>query len=36
MQNPRPKFRQSSIVSEKPGSLPEKMRTFASSNYHRI
>ena len=33
MQNPIPKFRQSSIFSEKPGYLSRKLETLKSSNY---
>ena len=29
-------FRQSSIVSEKPGYLAEKLKTLTSSSYHRV
>ena len=36
MQNPIPKFRQSSIISERPEYLSEKLKTLTSSNYHRI
>ena len=36
MQNPIPKFRQSSIISEKSGYLSEKFKTLTSSNYHKI
>ena len=36
MQNPIPKFRQSSIISEKPVYFSEKLNTLASSNYHRV
>ena len=36
MQNTIQKFRQSSIVFEKPGILPEKLKTLASSNYPRV
>ena len=32
MQNPIPNFRQSSIISEKPGYVTEKLKTLASSN----
>ena len=32
MQNPIPKFRQSPIISEKPGYLSEKLKTLTSSN----
>ena len=35
MQNPIQKFRQSSIVFQKPGILPEKLKILASSNYHQ-
>ena len=33
MQNPTQKFRQSSIVFEKPGILPENLENLTSSNY---
>ena len=36
MQNPIQKFRQSSIVFEKPGILPEKLKTLMSSKYYRL
>ena len=36
MQNPIQKFRQSSIVFEKPGILPEKLKTLTSSNNQRL
>ena len=36
MQNPKQKFRQSSIVFEKPGFLFQKLRTLTGSNYHRV
>ena len=36
MQNPIQKFRQSSIVFEKPGFLSEKLKILTSSNYHRV
>ena len=36
MQNPQPKFRQGSIVSEKPGYLSGKLKTLMGSNYHRV
>ena len=36
MQNLIPKFRQSSIISNKPGYLPEKPKYLTSSNYHRL
>ena len=36
MQNPIQNFRQSSIVFEKPGILPEKLKTLTSSNYHTV
>ena len=36
MQNPLPKFKESSIISEKPGYLSEKLKTLTSSNYHRF
>ena len=35
MINPKPKFKQSSNISEKPGYLSGKLKTLASSNYHR-
>ena len=35
MQNPIQKFRQSSIVFEKPGILSEKLKTLTNSNYNR-
>ena len=35
MPNPIPKFRQSSIISEKPGYSSEKLKTLTSSNYPR-
>ena len=35
IQNSIPKFRQSSIISEKPGSLPGKLKTLTISNYHK-
>ena len=31
-----PKFRQSSIISKKPGYLSEKLKTLTSSNYHEV
>ena len=34
MQNPMQKYRQSSIVFEKPGLLSEKLKTLTSSNYN--
>ena len=34
--NPIPKSRQTSIISKKPGFLPEKLKTLTSSNYHRV
>ena len=34
MQNPKKKFRQTSVVSEKPGILSEKLKTWTSSNYY--
>ena len=33
MQNPIQKFRQSSIVFQKPAILPEKLKVLTSSNY---
>ena len=36
MRNPIQKFRQGSIVFEKPGFLSEKLKTLTSSNYHRV
>ena len=36
MQNPMPKLRQTSIISKKPGFLPEELKTLTSSNFHRI
>ena len=36
MQNPIPISGQSSIISEKPGYLPEKLKTLRSSNYYRV
>ena len=33
MQNPVKKFRQSSIVLEKPGNLSENLKTLTNSNY---
>ena len=36
MQNPTQKFRQSSIVFEKPGILSENLRTLTSSNYPTV
>ena len=36
MQNPIQKFRQSSIVFEKPGILPENLKTSTSSNYPTV
>ena len=36
MENPMKKFRQNSIVFEKPGTLSEKLKTLTSSNYHRV
>ena len=36
MQNLLQKFRQSSIVFEKPGNLSEKLKTLTSSNYQRV
>ena len=36
VQNSLPKFRQSSIVSEKPGSLSEELKTLSSSNYYKV
>ena len=34
MQNLIPKFRQSCIISEKPGYLSEKLKILTSCNYH--
>ena len=36
MQNLIPKFRQSSIISEKPGYLSEKLKTLTTCDYHRV
>ena len=36
MQNPKQKFRQSSIVFEKPGILSENLKTLTRSNYPRV
>ena len=36
MQNLIQKFRQNSIVFEKPGILSKKLKTLTSSNYHRV
>ena len=36
MQNPIQKFRQSSIVFEKPGTLSENLETLKSSNYPTV
>ena len=36
MQNTIQKFRQNSIVFEKPGILPENLKTLASSNYPTV
>ena len=36
MQNTMQKFRQSPTAFEKPGILPEKLRTLTSSNNHRV
>ena len=36
MQNPLLKFRLNSIISEKPGYMPEKLKTLTSSNYHKV
>ena len=36
MQNPIPKFKQSSIISEKPGYSSEQLKTLTNSNYHRV
>ena len=36
MQNPIQKFRQSSIVLEKPGILSENLKTLTSSNYPAV
>ena len=33
MQNPKQKFRQSSILFEKPGILPKNLKILMSSNY---
>ena len=35
MQNPIPKLRQCSIISEKTGYLSEKLKTLSSSNYYK-
>ena len=35
MQNPKPKLRPNSIISEEPGILSEQLKTLTSSNYHR-
>ena len=36
MQNPIQKFRQSSIIFEKPGILSENLKTLTRSNYPRV
>ena len=36
MQNPTQKVRQSPNAFEKPGIMPEKLKTLTSSNYHRV
>ena len=36
MENAILKFKQSSVISEKPGYLSEKLKTLTSSNYHRV
>ena len=36
MQNPTQKFRKSSIGFEKPSTLPIKLKTLISSDYHRV
>ena len=36
MQNPIQKFRQRSIVFEKPGILHKKLKTLTSSNYRKV
>ena len=36
MQNSIPKFRQSSIISEKPGYLSEKLKILSSPYYNRV
>ena len=36
MHNPLLKFRQSSIISEKPGYFSEELKTLTSYSYHRI
>ena len=36
MQNLIPKFRESPIISKKPGNLTEKLKILTSSNYHRV
>ena len=36
MQNPKQKFRQSSIIFEKPGIFSEKLKTLTTSNYLRV
>ena len=36
MQNPRQKFRQSSIVFEKPDILPENLKILTNSNYPTV
>ena len=36
MQNSIPNFRQTSIISERPGYLSEKLQNFTSSDYNRV
>ena len=36
MQNSIQKFREGSLVFEKPGILSKKLKTMTSSNYHRV
>ena len=36
MENALCKFRQSSIISEEPGYLSEKLKTLTSSSYYRV
>ena len=36
MQNPILKFRQSSIISEKPDYLSEKLKSLTNFNYYRV
>ena len=36
MQNPLHKFRQSSIISDKPGYFSGKLKILMDSNYHRV